>query len=76
MPIKFNEVTKHDRLQFPPGVPIGLADKGAEDYFVKAGFAKRTQDKAVLSYDVGSVVVDPATVFADGPKKGQKVLEG
>jgi hypothetical protein len=76
MAIVFASLTRHGRLLLAPGVATSFGDKNAENYFVRAGFAKKSSDKAVVDYPAGSVDIDPETVFADGPKKGLKVLEG
>jgi hypothetical protein len=76
MAIKFTSPTRHGTQTFVPGVALAFADASAEQYFIAAGFAEATKDKAVMEYPEGTVEIDPATVFGDGPNKGNLVMEG
>ena len=76
MAVKFLSPTKHGTQTFVPGVALAFDDARAEDYFVAAGFAEATKDKPAMTYPEGTVEIDPATVFADGPSKGNLVMEG
>lgn len=67
-------VTKHGRLIIAPNVATAFDDEHAEDYFVAAGWAEDSDEDPVVIYPVGSVKIDPNTVFADGPNKGQPIL--
>ena len=75
MAIKFNQPVKHGAVQILPGVALAFADPDAEPYFLKAGWAEPTSESPVFTYDAESVAVDAEAVFADGPNKGQRVLE-
>ena len=76
MAVKFKGpgVTKQDRLIIAPNQAIAFDDDGAEEYFVAIGWAENTDDEPIFTYPEGSVNIDPETVFADGPKKGQLVM--
>ena len=76
MTVKFKGpgITRHGRLMIAPAVATSFEDPNAEEYFVAMGWAEETNEAPVVEYPEGSVEVDPETVFADGPKKGQKVL--
>jgi hypothetical protein len=74
MTIKFREPVKHGVQQFIPGVAVAFADLRAEEYFLAAGWAEPSSDLAVHTYPEGTVTIDPATVFADGPNRGQPIL--
>ena len=76
MAVKFNGLTKHGRLQFAPGIAMSFADEHVEDYFTTMGWASPTKDKVEqgFAFPKGSVELDPLTVWADGPKKGQHVM--
>lgn len=76
MSIIFTGPTKHGAQTFAPSVPLAFEDEGAEAYFVAAGFAKDSKAEPVMTFPAGSVDIDPTTVFADGPNKGQLVVEG
>ena len=76
MAVKFLSSTKHGTQMFVPGVALAFDDPRAEDYFVAAGFAEMTKEKPAMTYLEGTVEIDPATVFADGPSKGNLVMEG
>ena len=76
MSIIFTGPTKHGAQTFAPSVPLAFEDEGAEDYFKAAGWAEPTKEEAVMTYPAGTVEIDPTTVFADGPNKGQLVVEG
>lgn len=76
MAIIFTSPTLHGATRFAPTISTAFDDTGAEDYFVAAGFAGTTKDAAVMTYPEGTVEIDPATVFGDGPNKGNLVLEG
>lgn len=75
MAIKFKSLTRHGSLAFSPLLATAFEDDRAEDYFVAAGWAERTDEPPLVTYPVGSVEVDPSTVFADGPNRGQLVME-
>lgn len=74
MPIQFNGPTKHGKLDLIASVPLAFDDKGAEEYFIKAGWAEKTTKTPIHTYPKGSVVIDPNTVFNGGEKNGKKVL--
>lgn len=74
--IKFKNLTKHGTLQFPPGVTFAFEDPDAAPYFIKAGFAEKSSEEPTYVYPKTSIDVDPETIFADGPRRGQKVMEG
>jgi len=71
MTIKFKGRTKHGGLDLFPGVPLAFADFGAEDYFIAAGFADNTKEAPLETYAIGSVEIDPLTVFAETGKHVQ-----
>ena len=71
MAIIFRGRTKHGSLDLFPGVPLAFDDFGAEDYFIAAKFADATTKEPVETYIVGSVHIDPLTVFADDGKHVQ-----
>lgn len=75
MAIKFHEVTRHGRQTLMPGIAYGFADPDAEPYFIKAFGAKKTNQKAVHTFSAEEISVDAETVFADGPNKGDLVME-
>ena len=73
MTIQFKERFKHGRLDLLPGVPMAFEDARAEEYFVAVGAAEATDVEPVVTYPVGSVEIDPATVFTG---TNTRVLEG
>lgn len=75
MTIRFSGVSKHGRHAFTPGPAYQFEDADAEPYFVAMGWAETTTDPADFTIPIGEVDIDPATVFADGPDKGRRVLE-
>lgn len=74
MAIKLNGITKHRGNIFPAGVSIGFEDPHAEEYCKRLGWATNTDEAPVMTYPEGSFIVDPATVYADGDKKGALVF--
>jgi hypothetical protein len=74
MAVRFNQLVKHGRLAFTPGPAYAFEDPDAEPYFTKMGWAEPTDDAADFTIPLGDIDIDPATVFADGPQKGQRVL--
>jgi hypothetical protein len=72
MAVEFKHTVKHGRLQFHAGPVYGFKDARAEEYFVKAGFADKSNKKAMVTLPKGSVEIDPETVFANSG--GKKVL--
>lgn len=70
----FNQRVKHGRLDLHPGVLYGFEDPDASPYFVAAGWAEETADDPVVLISEGEVEIDPDTTFADGEKRGQKVI--
>lgn len=75
MAIKFNTLTKHGKLQFVPHVAVAFADDQAEEYFVAAGWADKSSEEPHHTFPIGTCKIDPDAVFADGAKKGRKILE-
>lgn len=73
MTIQFKERFKHGRLDLLPGVPMAFEDDRAEEYFIAAGAAEATSAEPVAIYPVGSVEIDPETVFTG---TSTRVLEG
>lgn len=74
MAVTFNQLTKHGTLCLLPGSTVAFDDKGAEEYFIAAGFASKSSKKPDHTFPKGSVEIDPETVFGGGDKIGQKVL--
>lgn len=65
MPIIFNQVVKHDRIQFFPGVPVAFEDPLADAFFTALGWADATSDTPVHTYSADEVVIDPETRVAE-----------
>lgn len=74
--IIFNQPVRHGDVQFLPGVPVGFEDPDAVPYFTGTGWAEASAETPVHIYPKSVIDIDPATIFAHGPKKGQRVLEG
>lgn len=72
----FAGLVKHGRLAFSPGPVYGFEDPAAVQFFVAMGWASETTDPADFDIPAGEITIDADTVFADGPRKGQRVLEG
>jgi hypothetical protein len=70
----FNCLVKHGRAAFSPGPVYAFEDADAVPYFVALGCATETADPADFTIPAGECVIDPETVFADGPNRGQRVL--
>jgi hypothetical protein len=64
MSIIFLEARLHGTLQFLPTVPLAFEDERAEEYFIAAFGAQPSDKPPIHTYPVGSVVIDPKTVFA------------
>jgi hypothetical protein len=62
MTIEFGALTKHGTMQFVPDYPLAFDDKGAEEYFVAAGFAAKSDKKAKHTYEEGTIEIDPNTI--------------
>ena len=73
---RFGGLVKHGRLAFSPGPVYGFEDPAAVAFFTAMGWATETADPADFTIPTGDLEIDPETVFADGPRKGQRVLEG
>lgn len=73
---EFNTLVKHGRFAFNPKVRYGFEDPDAVSYFAAMGWGKKVKGEPEVIIGLGDVDIDPETVFADGPKKGQKVLGG
>jgi hypothetical protein len=83
MTIIFSGLTKHGKLILAPNVPTSFDDEGAEEYFVKCGWASETDQEAAVTYPEGMVEVDPETrhnesgllvkdIVVDAPVEGVK----
>lgn len=72
---QFGGLVKHGRAAFTPGPVYEFEDANAVPFFVAMGWATETADPADFTIPASDVAIDPDTVFADGPKKGLKVLE-
>lgn len=75
MSIIFRTPTRHGRHTFVPGTPLGFEDPDAEPYFIAAGFADDSTEEPKYVYPLDAVDIDPQTTFADGPNKGQLVMD-
>ena len=73
---RFNQMVKHARFAFTPGPVYGFEDPDAVPYFVALGWAEETEDDADFAIPGADFDIDPETIFGDGPRKGQRVLEG
>lgn len=73
---RFGAMVKHGRAAFTPGPVYAFEDADAVPYFVAMGWATETADPADFTIPLGEIDIDPTTVFADGPKKGLRVMEG
>jgi len=73
MAIKFNQVVKHDRIQFFPGVSVTFEDVNAEAYFIALGWADATTEAPVHTYAADEVAIDTTTRVAE---TGALVLPG
>ena len=71
----FSGLVKHGRLAFSPGPVYAFEDPDAVPYFVAMGWATETADPADFTIPATDIDIDPETVFADGPRKGLRVLE-
>jgi hypothetical protein len=76
MPVKFNQIVKHAKIEFLPGVSVDFEDPDAETYFKEAGWADATTDPSVRTYSQEEISIDPTTVFGEGhgDKTGKPVL--
>jgi hypothetical protein len=75
-PITFKSLTKHGRLAFAPGPKYAFEDPDAAPYFLAMGWAEKAEGEPDFVIPIGELDIDPETVFADGPNKGQRVLGG
>ena len=66
-------LTKHGKLQFAPGIPLGFEDQDAIDFFIAAGQASPTDKTPAIVYSKDQIDVDPMTKFASGPNRGNFV---
>jgi hypothetical protein len=75
--LKFTEKFKHGRFQFLPGPAYGFEDPDAERYFGPDGMnvAAPTGDPADVTITLEEIDIDPDTIFGNGPRRGEKVLE-
>ncbi len=73
---KFNQLVKHGRHAFGPGPVYGFEDEDAPRYFGAMMWGEPVDDEPDVVIGLGDLEIDLETVFADGPKKGQKVLGG
>lgn len=64
MALKFNQVVRHDRVQFLPGVAVAFEDPRAEAYFTALGWADPATDAPVYTYTADEVAIDPETRVA------------
>ena len=69
MTIVFHGRTKHGPLDLLPGVPVAFEDVDAAPYFIAAGWAVETDEDPVVTYDIGTIDIDPDTVFAETGKR-------
>lgn len=78
MALNFKERTKHGKLDFHPGVAYDFEDPNAVAYFKAAGWADDAPAGATNTVRIAKdeLDIDPNTVFATGPNRGQKVLGG
>lgn len=74
--IVFNQRVKHGRLDFHPGVAYGFEDVDAAPFFKACGWASDSADTPAVIISQDELDIDPETTFADGPKRGRRVLEG
>lgn len=72
----FSNVTKQGKVQLAPGVPYGFEDPDAIPYFSAMGWGEESDKDPVVTITLGEFDIDPETVFADGPNKGQLVIGG
>lgn len=68
MAIKFSGVTRHQGVEFIPGVSYAFEDSDAEPYFTNAGWASTTDEPAVRTYSQDEVSIDPLTRSAEDGK--------
>lgn len=73
---EFNQVVKHGRFAFAPGPVYGFEDPDAAPYFNAMGWGDVSSKKPDVVIGIDDLDIDPATVFADGPHKGQRVMGG
>lgn len=71
--IVFNQVVKHDKREFAPGVAYDV-DADAANYFITAGWAEETPDPASITVGADEIAVDPSTIWGNGPDRGKRVL--
>lgn len=74
MAVIFNQRVKHGKLDLHPGIVYSFADQTSEDYFVAAGWASLSEETAAVEIAADEAPVDPDTIFASGPSRGQRVL--
>lgn len=73
--VVFNQVVSHSGVSFIPNkVVYGFEDPDAAPYFVAAGWAEDSPEDPDITVPSGVIEIDPETVFATGPNRGQKVL--
>lgn len=64
MAIEFNQVVKHGRIQFFPGVSVAFDDPRADAYFTTLGWASESSNPPVHTYSAEEVEIDPETRVA------------
>jgi hypothetical protein len=76
--LKFAEPFKHGKIQFLPGPAYGFEDVDAERYFGPEGMnvASATTDEPTVTITLDEIDIDPETIYGNGIRRGQKVLEG
>lgn len=73
---RFSGVAKHGKLVFSPGIVYSFEDVDAVPYCDAMGWGETTDAAAQFNIPSSVFDVDPLTVFASGPRKGQLVLGG
>lgn len=71
----FPERVKHSTIDFHPGVAYGFEEKLAVDYFTNAFGAEESDAKAAVTLSKAECQIDEATVFANGSRRGETVLQ-
>lgn len=73
---RFNQVVKHGRFAAIPGKVYNFEDPDADDYFELMGWGDKTTDDADYpTIPIGIVDIDPDTVYAEGERKGLRVID-
>lgn len=65
MAVEFNQVVKHGRIQFFPGVSVAFEDPRADAYFTTLGWASESSETPVHTYSADEVAIDPETRVAE-----------